>query len=201
MAKKDDGSESKTKVDLLLAILQNNRFSALIIVFCIIFIGFSKVIESGNQIMRSLGIIQTYDVNQASERGRFSWELTEIAWNRLFWMRSYYQCVRLHATATEQAEAWQKLMDGTEKWSSNLVNYYIGLDTYYPGSHKRDTLENRIQPIFASVADDLLKLKYDLPKLDSIAVEKRLNTIGFEIDALNNKLYRFVDQTPSNKKH
>lgn len=185
-----------TRVDLLITFFKNNPFTAIIIVFCLALIGFSNATESGEKLLRSFGIIKKYDVNLATERGRFSWDLIESAWNRMFWMRNYTERVRKRASADDQAKSWQKLMDATEKWSTELMNYYIGLDTYYQDSHKRDTLEVRIVPSINSAMQQIVDLRYTLSSLDSLEVENRVKKIQDSISEINIALYRFVDQKP-----
>jgi hypothetical protein len=189
------GTEKEgTRVDFLLRFFQNNKISAVVIVLCLALIGLSKVVDSSNQLLRWCGIVETYDVNQVTARGRFSWELTETAWNRLFWMRNYTERIRRNAPTEDQAVSWQKLMQATEKWSTELMNYYIGLDTYYPESRKREILENQIQPSINAVMTNIVNLRYALPKLDSMAVETKVKEIKDSIEIVNIKLYDFVDQ-------
>ncbi len=183
-----------TRVDILLAFFQNNKFTSVIIVMCLALIGLTKVTEAGDQLLRKCGIIKTYEVDQITERGRFSWEFTETAWNRLFWMRNYTERIRRNAPEEDKAISWQKLMQATEKWSTELMNYYIGLDTYYPKSDKRYILENKIQPSISTAMALIVNLKYDLKKLDSAGVQNRVKQIQDSIENVNISLYNLIDQ-------
>jgi hypothetical protein len=185
-----------TQVDALIRFFQNNTISAVLIFLCLVLIGFSKVTESGNQILRTFGVVKEYDVNQATERGKFSAQLIENIWNRMFWMRNYAERVRRKSPLEEQEKSWQKLTDATEKWSSCLMNYYIGLDEYYPDGKKRQILEEKIQHMISSSAKLCVNLKYDLPKLDSVVIDMRTAQIQLSVDSLNYALYSFVDQPP-----
>jgi len=188
-----------TRVDFLLAFFQNNKFTSVIIVLCLALIGLGKVTESGDQLLRSLGWNKPYDVNQVTERGRFSWELIETAWNRLFWMRNYTERIRRKAPAADTELSWQKLMLASEKWNTEVMNYYIGLDTFYPDSHKRDTLENHIQPSINSTMKLIVELRYSL-KSDSVDLKNKIKEIQDSIEVVNNRLYHLVDQSLPKKK-
>lgn len=183
-----------TKTDRAMRLLKNNKMVATLIVVVTIIIGFDKLSGSIDNILRTLGIKRTYVVDQDSDRGKFSSNLLENAWNRMFWMRVYAERVKVGATKEEQLAAWQKYVDATEKWSSNIMNYYLGLEQYYPNSGKRDLLEDTIQPQFINIATEIRQLRFNkVPILDSEAL-KKIDTIQWNIDSVNNDFYFLIDQ-------
>ncbi|MGQ7856595.1 hypothetical protein ACUN24_20350 [Pedobacter sp. WC2501] len=191
--------KKRNQVDILIGFLQNNKFTGAIIFLGIILIAFAKVTESGDQLMRTFGLIKTYEVGQESPRGRFSAALIENAWNRIFWMRNYTRKVELGATKDEQAKSWDKLIQATEGWSSNLMNYYIGLDEYYPDGVKRKLLENVIQPKFEESTSMIVDIKYNMDSLNQAELGERITKVKNSVDLLNSELYHLVDQKEPNK--
>jgi hypothetical protein len=183
-------------VDVLLNFFKNNVFTSVIIVVGLLLVSFAQVTESSNQLLRTFGLIHTYDVGQESARGRFSSALVETAWNRLFWMRNYAEKVKRRAPIQEQDKSWDKFMSATEKWSSNIMNYYIGLDEYYKDGKKRRNLEYTIQPMINRATALMVNLRYSVAALDSIAIIKDVAKIHKTVDSINYKLYSFVDQPP-----
>ena len=194
-----DKATKETRVDTLIKFFQNNKFTSTLILFGIIIIGFGKVADSSDSILRKIGIIKSYNVNQSTNRGRFSSALLENAWNRMFWMRAYTERIRLNATPDEKKLAWQKYIDASEKWSSNIMNYYLGLDEYYPNSGKRIILENTIQPKFIKVAHMITALKYSLDTLPKDIAISKIDSIQSLVNDVNPDFYFLIDQPIDNK--
>jgi hypothetical protein len=192
--------KKETRVDALVRFFQNNKFTSVFILMGIIIIALSKVTESGDNILRTLGIIKTYSVNQESGRGKFSSQLCENSWNRMFWMRNVMFSIQRSKNKQEIGYAWQKYVDATEKYNSNLMNYYLGLDEYYPKTNKRQILEDTINPKFSQAALLLneLKCRYDTLQVGNknLIIKKALNLI----DEVNADFYILMDQAPLVKK-
>ena len=193
----------ETRVDSELRYFKNNRFIAGLILIGLVIMGLSKVVESGDSILRILGIEKSYSVDMSTDRGKFSASLAENAWSRMFWMRAYIKRARINATQQEQNMAWQKNMEATEKWSSNIMNYYLGLEEYYPKTKKRIDLEDTIQPKFDRAGRMVSEIKFTLdtadrtrfiPQLDSMCI--RANNL---IDTINTDLYSLVDYSIKKK--
>ncbi|WP_149242838.1 hypothetical protein [Dyadobacter sp. 32] len=190
-----DKSQNETRVDILLGIFQNNKLTAILILVGIVVITFAKVTESGDSILRTFGIIKSYNVDQATDRGKFSSQLIENAWNRMFWMRVYTERIRLNANSDDQNVAYQKYIDATEKWSSNIMNYYLGLEQYYPKTDKRNLLEGTIQPEFIEAAKMIqtLKLSADTLKFEIKII--KVDSIQYIVDNINRDFYLLIDQS------
>jgi len=207
MDKNSDAEEEKVnnknddRVDKLIKILRNGWLTAPIVVVGIFLISFGKVTDAVDHSLRELGLIHSYDVNLDTERGRFSSELIRNAWNRLFWTRTYNDRHLHNAPTEEQDKAWNKYIDALETWNSNLMNYYIGLDKYYKGSNKRDTLKV-IQQKLRLVAALMDTLRNNYPHFNAL----RLDSVSFRInrcidDTINPVLYKMVDQPENIRAH
>ena len=194
-----DKSQNETRVDILIRFFQNNRLTSFLILLGIIIIAFAKVTESGDTILRNLGVVKSYNVDQSTDRGKFSTTLIENAWNRMFWMRAYTERVRLNASTEEQKQAWQKYIDATERWSSNIMNYYLGLEEYYPKSGKREILEKTIQPQFIKAGAMIVKLKYAVDTLPQDIKISKIDSIQNIVGNVNPDFYFLIDQ-PIDKK-
>ena len=187
-------SIKETKTDRLLKLLKNSKTIAIFIIVSSVIIGFDKFSISIDSILRTWGVKKTYVVNQDSDRGKFSSNLLENAWNRMFWMKTYTERIRLRATKEEQIEAWQKYIDATEKWSSNIMNYYLGLEQYYPDSQKRDLLEDTIQPKLIAIGVRIRQLRFPIDSLTKDEIVKKIDTIQLKVDSVNNDFYFLIDQ-------
>ena len=207
-----DKNYKATRVDILLRFFQNNKFTSSLILLGILIIALAKVTESGDNILRKLGIVKSYDIDKATIRGKFSSDLLENINNRLFWVDSYTGRVRLRAATQEQDQAWQKYIEANEKWNSNLINYYLGLDEYYPNSGKRGTLEGIIQEDLRSIHSSLIDLRYNsgdlnyskiLTQKDSIDWSRillKLDSINAKINDIRPKIYSFIDKSEQQNK-
>jgi hypothetical protein len=194
-----DDTRKQTRVDILVRFFQNNKLTASLILLGILIIALAKVTESGDSILRRLGVVKTYNIDQATNRGKFSSTLLENAWNRMFWMRVYTERIKRNATLEEQKQAWQKYIDATEKWSSNIMNYYLGLEEYYPNSGKREILEGTIQPQFIRVGQMIAALKYAVDSSSREVLISKSDSIQSMVNDLNPDFYFLIDQ-PINKK-
>ena len=145
-----------------------------------------------------MGVVKTYDIDQATNRGKFSSELIENAWNRMFWMRVYTERIRMDTSIEEQTQAWQKYIDASEKWSSNIMNYYLGLEDYYPNTDKRKILEYRLQPKFIKTAQMIARLKYSIDVASRESQISKVDSIQNIVNDLNYEFYFLIDQ-PFNK--
>lgn len=188
---------AETKTDKILKWVKNNIIIAIAIVFCITILATEKVISAVDTIARVTGLRKSYDVTENTERGRFSSALLENAWNRMFWMRVYTERVRVGAPKEEQLRAWQKYIDATEKWSSNIMNYLLGLEQYYPGSDKRSFLEDTIQPKLIEIGQMIRALKYPVDSISHNIVGPKIDSIQGKVDDVNNDFYSLIDQ-PNN---
>ncbi|MCF6404816.1 hypothetical protein L3C95_18095 [Chitinophaga filiformis] len=189
-----DKPTKETRVDIIIRFFQNNKLTASMISLGIIIITTAQVIQSGDSILRTFGLRKYYDVNVATNRGRFSNILLENAWNRMFWMRSYTERVRLNAPSDEQRQAYQKYIDATEKWSSNIMNYYLGLEEYYPNTNKRELLESTIQPQFIRAGQMITGLKYGIDTMSKENIIAKVDTIQNLVNSLNPDFYFLIDQ-------
>jgi hypothetical protein len=190
---------TETRVDVLIRFFQNNKLTASLILFGILIIALAKVTESGDSILRKLGIVKSYNIDQATNRGKFSSILLENAWNRMFWMRVYTERIRLNASTEDQKVAYEKYINATEKWSSNIMNYYLGLEEYYPNTDKRKILEGTIQPKFREAAKMIQILKYSN---DMLLMDKKImkvDSIQSIVDDVNMDFYFLIDQPVNNK--
>jgi hypothetical protein len=186
--------DNNTKVDILIRFFKNNKFTSVLIFVCLIIIGLRQVTESGDSILRTLGFAKKYNVDQATNRGKFSSSLLENAWNRMFWMRAYTERIRLNASKEELNNAYQKYIDASEKWSSNIMNYYLGLEEYYPNSEKRNILQDKIQPNFISVGKLISDLKYSLDTMPRERIINRIDSIQQQVNDINVDFYFLIDQ-------
>ena len=157
MAKEEN---TPTRIETIINNLKNDKWISYIILAGLIIISLGKVTESAETILRSAGIIKSYDVNQATNRGKFSSAFLENGFNRIFWMESYVGRIKRNAPAIDQEQAWQKYFESNEKWNSNLMNYYLGLQEYYPKSGKMEKVQQRIQPKFIRAHNIMLVLRY-----------------------------------------
>ena len=182
------------RVDKFILFFQNNKLSASIIVIGLFLIGFNTVTESGENTLRRLGLIKTFNTSTETSRGQFSSLLLENAWNRMFWMRVYTERVRLKAEIIEQQTAYQKYIDASETWSSRLMNYYLGLDEYYSGSNKRKILQEIIQPKFIQIGNLIRELKYRSDTISESMVIVKVDSIQNLVDDVNVDFYYLIDQ-------
>jgi len=187
-------TNTETRVDVLIRFFQNNKLTASIIFLGIFIIAFAKVTESGNSVLRTFGIVKSYNIDQATNRGKFSAALLENAWNRMFWMRVYTERIKLNSNSEEQKIAYQKYIDATEKWSSNIMNYYLGLEEYYPKTDKRIILEGTIQPKFREAAKMIQALKYSADTLQLESKIFKVDSIQNIVDNINTDFYFLIDQ-------
>lgn len=188
-----------TRVEKTIALIKNNKIYATLIVVGLIIISFSKVTESFDTTLRIIGLRKSFNINESSERGQFSAQLVENAWNRMFWIRVYSERVRLKAPQDEQIEAWKKYIDASEIWSSRIMNYYMGLDLYYANSGKREILEAQIQPKFIDIGIKMRELKYKFTFLDSTKIVNKVDSIQNLVDNINTDFYTLIDQKETNK--
>lgn len=184
----------ESRVDSIIGIFQNNKYSSTLILIGIIIISFSKVVDSGDSIARKLGLIKTYNVDASTNRGQFSSQLVKNGWNRMYWIRSYTERIRLKAKEEDLEKAWDKYMDATEVWSSNIMNYYLGLEEYYPDNSKRVQLQYDIQPLFIKVHKIMVTLRYKSDSLSNEEIVNNINSAQKIVDDINPKFCLLVDQ-------
>lgn len=194
-----DKTIKETRVDILIRFFQNNKLTAILILLGIIIMAVAQVAQSGDSILRTFGLRKSYDVNVATNRGKFSNTLLENAWNRMFWIRAYTERVRLNTSPDEQKQAYQKYIDATEKWSSNIMNYYLGLEEYYPNTNKRELLEGTIQPQFIKAGQMIANLKYGIDTMSKESIIANVDAIQNLINSLNPDFYFLIDQPAAKK--
>jgi hypothetical protein len=195
-------AKSDTRADITLNFLRNNWFSSIIIVLSTTLVGFSKVADAVDDITHYFHWGDHYDVDESTERGRFSAELLQTAEYRLFWMQAYCSSVKEMATAADQTIAWNKYQDANGKWNANLVSYFLGLDKYYPKTKKREMLEDSIQPKFHDTNELMEKIHYvakqNASKTDSvysIGLSRDLVQAVGNIAFIRYKFYDFIART------
>lgn len=189
-----DKPQKETRVDVLLQFFHDNKFTAALIVTGLIVIGVAEVVESGDSVLRKIGLVKSYDVNQATNRGKFSSTLLENGWNRMFWMRAYTERIKLNASAEEQQDAYEKYIEASEKWSSNIMNYYLGLEEYYPSSNKRQILEGTIQLKFIEAAEVIRSLKFASDTLSARDKIIKIDLVQSIVSDINNDFYFLIDR-------
>lgn len=123
---------------------------------------------------------------QDAEKGEFSRNLTEAAWNRLFWARAYIARLERGAVDSEVNEAWKAYIAASEIWSTRIMVYIDTTDRFY-GARKSSELEGEVQADLRKMADSLVELRYaESPSSLVLANAKK------GIDAANESLYHFV---------
>lgn len=155
--------------------------------------GFDKISEAGENVLRRFRWIDTFDVSNG-KRGSFSAGLLENAWNRMFWMRVYSERVKLKASDSDKNLAWDKYITSSETWSSGIMNYYLGLEEYYPDSNKRAVLQETIQPKFLNIARKLAFLKYNEQHVSDSTRTALVKEIQTLVDNVNEDFYFLISR-------
>ncbi len=86
--------KDNTNDDITLNFLRINWFSSLMILIGTTLIGFSKVADAVDDITHYFHWGDHYDVDESTERGKFSTDLLQTAEYRLFWMEAYCSSVK-----------------------------------------------------------------------------------------------------------
>ena len=190
--------EKTTKLDSFIRWFKNHRIFSYVLLICISLITLNEFTDASDKLLRRVGIIKTLDVTSNNAKSELSQNIIRTAWNRMFWTRNYTEKIKRGASAIELKESWDKYMLATEKWSSEIMIYYISLDKFYPNTDKRAILENRVQPKFGKIASKMASLKYSL-----VDTTKNHSDLANEIQNMNNELnfdlYFFIYEIESKK--
>ncbi|OUJ69950.1 hypothetical protein [Hymenobacter crusticola] len=192
--------EEKTKVDDILQFFRNTKVTAVLIVVGLFLVGFNQVTEALENSLRRLGIIKTFNTSVETNRGQFSAKFVENAWNRMFWMRAYTEWVKIKIPESEQLMAYNKYITASEIWSSQLMNYYLWFDEYYPGSGKRELLQETIQPKLVGIGRAIRRLRFNSSSISDSLIIARVDSIQNLVNDVNNDFYLIVDQKQSAKR-
>ena len=188
--------KKETKLDNLLRWFKNHKIFSYVLLICIGLIAVNEFTDASDKLLRRVGIIKTLDVTSNSIKSELSQNIIRTAWNRMFWTRNYTEKVKRGAPAIEIEKSWDKYMIAIEKWSSEIMIYYISLDKFYPNTEKRRILESRVQPKFEAIASKMANLKYSLS--DSTVNHSILaNEIQDMNNELNVDLYFFIYELES----
>ena len=81
----------QTRLDRMERWLRNQPVLSVIILAGIILVGIGEVVQSGSEILVTLGLKEEKTLKLAADsaKGEFSRKLTELAWRRIFWTQNY----------------------------------------------------------------------------------------------------------------
>ena len=74
------------------------------------------------------------------------------------------------------------------------MNYYLGLDEYYPNSGKRNILQGTIQPKFIQIGNMIRSLKFRPDTLSSESIIQRVDSIQEIVSDVNADFYFLIDE-------
>jgi hypothetical protein len=159
----------ESKVQRVLRFFKHNSVIALMSVLVGIVIGTGELAKAFHDIVAVFHPEPTPLVlARDNAKSEFSRRLTQDAWDRLFWIRSYLGRVERHATLSDLEYAWNKYIDASEQWNKDLMMNYQALEEYYPNSGKGAAFLWDIQPRFIELNTRLADLHYkDSPHVES----------------------------------
>jgi len=127
-------------------------------------------------------------------KSEFSRHLTQEAWGRLFWARTYAKRVDLAAPPTDIEYSWTKYEETTDDWNRNLMTNYLGLRDYYPNEGKDQTFLFEIQDKFKDIHTMLVAIRY--PQGGKVNSGNAAPELEKTLDSLNTDLFVLVTLKP-----
>ena len=131
-------------------------------------------------------------------KSEFSRRVTQEAWDRMFWMRSYLARVKRGAAPIDQETAWNKYADSSAQWNRDLMVNFEALEEYYPNSGKGAQFLGEIQHDFKYSGDYLADIRYS-KLLDCSQQQNNCEAAEKSIDELNHALFIFVTTYSENE--
>lgn len=133
----------QTRLDRMERWLRNQPVLSVVILAGIILVGIGEVVQSGSEILVTLGLKEEKTLKLAADsaKGEFSRKLTELAWRRIFWTQNYIARLKAKRPQSELDYSWGKHLDTVADWSADYLVNVQNMEEFYPRSGKTAQLE------------------------------------------------------------
>lgn len=162
----------------------SNKIVAPVILLCAFFIWFDNVTGALENTLRRFNIIESFTMSKDTRAGDFSCKFFEDARYRLFWIKEYTEAFQNKNSTKEQESAFDKYINASANWSSQLNYYKYSVNDFYGSSEVAAILKDSIPSKFQKMDMLLKKLKYRTDTVSNSGSIKTINTLRGNVDSI-----------------